>query len=382
MRALLAVLALGLLAAAAPASEDASRELESLRKAIEERRERVAAYERRERGLFDAIESIDEAVRVLSVDLDRTRREAESARARLRELKARAADLEPRLARSERALESRVVALYKAGELGPVRMVFAAGSLRDRLRRIQTLGRLARHDRELLARFREEAAALERARAGAVVAAARSEEAAQRFRTRSGELEQERRGKREFLLAVRGDRGRERAALNELEAAARALEETLGHLRESPRRPREEAAGVSFSSLRGRLQAPVSSPLLRGFGRVLDQEFRTETFRKGVDFSVEVGDPVYSVADGEVRFAGWFRGYGKLVIIDHGEDYFTVSGHLEDIEVEVGDRVRRGDRIGVAGETGSLSGPRLYFEIREGSGAVDPVDWLLPVPER
>jgi murein DD-endopeptidase MepM/ murein hydrolase activator NlpD len=50
--------------------------------------------------------------------------------------------------------------------------------------------------------------------------------------------------------------------------------------------------------------------------------------------------------------------------------------------VEVGDRVRRGDRIGVAGETGSLSGPRLYFEIREGSGAVDPVDWLLRVPER
>jgi murein DD-endopeptidase MepM/ murein hydrolase activator NlpD len=126
----------------------------------------------------------------------------------------------------------------------------------------------------------------------------------------------------------------------------------------------------------------VPGPLLRGFGRVVDQEFRTETFRKGIDFSVEVGDPVYSVADGEVRFAGWFRGYGKLVIIDHGESFFTVSGHLEAIDVEVGDEVRGGDEIGLAGDTGSLSGPRLYFEIRQGSEAQDPADWLLPVPER
>ena len=88
------------------------------------------------------------------------------------------------------------------------------------------------------------------------------------------------------------------------------------------------------------------------------------------------------MAGGIVRFAGWFRGYGQLVILDHGEDYFTVSGHLEDIDVEVGDQVQGGDRIGVAGETGSLSGPRLYFEIRKGSGALDPADWLLPLPER
>jgi septal ring factor EnvC (AmiA/AmiB activator) len=381
LRPFSAVLVLGLLAPAALAAPDTSRELESLRRAIEERRERVAEYERRERGLFDAIQSIEEAVRALSADLDRSRREAEIARARLRELRASSADLEVRLARTQRALASRAVALYKAGELGPVRMIFTAGSLRDRLRRIQTLGRLVRHDQQLLTRFRDEASALERARGEMVSAAAQRDDAARRFRTRSDQLERERRGKRELLLAVRGDRARERAVLNELEAAARALEETLGDLRESPRRRRAEAGGVPFSSLRGQLEAPVAGPLLRGFGRVLDQEFRTETFRKGVDFAVEIGDPVYSVADGEVRFAGWFRGYGKLVIIDHREDYFTVSGHLEAIEVEVGDQLRGGDRIGRAGETGSLSGPRLYFEIRKGSGALDPADWLLRAPE-
>ncbi len=382
MRTLLALLSLGLLAVAAPGLAESSEELESLRTAIEERRQRVAEYEQRERGLFDAIRSVDQAVSALRADLERARHEAQTARDRLRELDATSVDLEARLVRTKRALASRAVALYKAGELGPVRMVFTPGSLRDRLQRIQTLRRLVRHDRELVTRFREEVAALESARSESVTQAAQRDEAARRFRTRTAELQREVDGKRDLLLEVRGDRARERAVLNELEAAARALEETLAHLRESPSSGRAEAAEVPFSSLRGRLQAPVPGPLLRGFGRVVDQEFRTQTFRKGVDFAVEVGDPVYSVADGEVRFAGWFRGYGKLLIIDHGESFFTVLGHLEAIDVDVGDEVRAGDEIGVAGATGSLSGPRLYFEIRQGSGALDPADWLLPVPER
>jgi septal ring factor EnvC (AmiA/AmiB activator) len=371
-----------LLAPAAPRADQSPSELESLRRAIEERRERVAEYERRERGLFDAIQFVDEAIRALSADLDRSRREASRARDRLRALEANSAELEVRLARTKRALANRAVALYKAGELGPLRMIFAAGSLRDRLQRIHTLRRLVRHDQKLLTRFRQQAAALEEARREAGRAAAQRDQAERRFRARSAELEREQRGKRELLLAVRTDRARERAVLNELEAAARALEETLSHLRESPRSRRAKPIEVSFSSLQGQLEAPVPGPLLRAFGRVLDEEFRTETFRKGVDFEVEIGDPVSCVADGEVRFAGWFRGYGQLVIVDHGEDYFTVSGHLDEIDVEVGDRLRSGDRIGRAGETGSLSGPRLYFEIRRGSGALDPADWLLPLPER
>jgi septal ring factor EnvC (AmiA/AmiB activator) len=105
-------------------------------------------------------------------------------------------------------------------------------------------------------------------------------------------------------------------------------------------------------------------------------EFGTETFRKGVELGVPAGAPVSAVADGVVRFAGWFRGYGKIVIVDHGDTYFSVLGHLDEIAVSVGDAVRRGDRIGSSGDTGSLAGPRLYFEIRRAGQALDPEDWL------
>jgi len=173
---------------------------------------------------------------------------------------------------------------------------------------------------------------------------------------------------------VRSDRRRERAALNELEAAARALEETLSHLGSEPAAPLP-AGAAAFVSLRGALLAPVDAPLVERFGKVAD-EFGTETFRKGVEFGALRGAAVRGVAYGVVRFAGWFRGYGKIVIVDHGDQYFTVLGHLDEIAVSVGDPVHRGDRLGAAGDTGSLAGPRLYFEIRRGGQALDPAEWL------
>jgi murein DD-endopeptidase MepM/ murein hydrolase activator NlpD len=114
---------------------------------------------------------------------------------------------------------------------------------------------------------------------------------------------------------------------------------------------------------------------------VVDAEYRTETFRKGVDFAVKRGEPVYAVAAGEVRFAGWFAGYGRMVILDHGDAYFTVSGHLDTLAVELGQQLAAGDVLGGAGETGSLTGPRLYFEIRRGAEALDPGEWLRLAPE-
>ena len=159
-----------------------------------------------------------------------------------------------------------------------------------------------------------------------------------------------------------------------METATRALEETLVGLGSSPERPPLE--GLDFSKLRGTLELPVAAPIVGEFGRVVDTEFQTQTLRKGVEFLAPFGSPVRAVAAGRVGFAGWFRGYGRLVILDHGDRYFTVSGHLDSIEVEVGEDVGAGHPIGSVGETGSLSGPRLYFEIRRGGRSLDPRQWL------
>ena len=79
---------------------------------------------------------------------------------------------------------------------------------------------------------------------------------------------------------------------------------------------------------------------------------------------------------GQVVFADWYSGYGLLVIVDHGAGFFTLYGHLSKVDVRVNDRVATGQLIGEVGETGSLTGPNLYFEVREGTDALNPLSWL------
>jgi len=367
------------LVAGAAAAEEPAPDLAALQRAIEEGRERVAAYERQEQGLFDAIDAVDRAARALAREVTRAERAAREAGVKLATLEHRRAALEAEVARTSGLLRTRAVALYKAGEAGPLALVFAPGTLRDRLTRIRTLQRLFDRDGELLARARRARAELDAARVAAAAATELRDVARAALRERRGELEAERREKRELLASVRRDEARERAMLDELEAAARALESKLAEISAAPSPAPVQQR--SFREQRGRLRPPVAGKLLRGFGKLIDSEYRTETFQKGVDFAVEIGEPVSAVAAGEVRFADWFRGYGRTLILDHGDGYFTVTGHLDALDVAVGQRVAGGERVGSAGETGSLSGPRLYFEVRHGADAVDPAEWLELAPQ-
>jgi septal ring factor EnvC (AmiA/AmiB activator) len=378
VRARGAALALGvLLAAGAGSAVDRDADYERLQAAIAESRDRVARYEREERGLLDTLEAVERSAELLERDVVRARREARAARAELARAEALAGDLGERLARTERAMSLRSVALYKAGELGAVPLLFSADGLREFLSRVYTLRRLLVHDADLLARHRAEKAALDETRARAERAAAESSAAEKALAERSGQLSGERAQRRRLVSRLRQSRARERGALAELETASRALEETVAALPTPP--PAALAERPRFESLRGRLEAPVEARIARGFGRVVDGDFLTATFRKGIEFDVPSGTPVHAVAAGQVRYAGRFRGYGNVVILDHGDRYFTVSAHLAAIQVAVGDAVRSREPIGLSGETGSLSGQKLYFEVRRGGEPLDPGEWLKPV---
>ncbi len=371
-------LALGLLLALASPAAHADRraDLEALRLAIEESRERVGDYERRERGLLEAVEALDRAFLLLHREVSEAREAAETARVALAEIEADAEGIRTRLAATRRAMGARAVALYRAGELGALRLVFSSQGLPEFLARVSALRRLLGHDAELLARHRAEMEALEQAEARTRASAERLARAEAELATRSAELEAERERKRRLMARVHADRARERGALVELEKAARALEETLASLGESDEAGRLHAAGPPFIALRRRLVPPIGAPVIVGFGRQVDDRYLTETFHSGWVFDAPAGTRVRAVAAGQVRFAGWFRGYGRLAIVDHGSGYFTVSGHLDELHVAVGDAVTRGETIGTVGETGSLAGPRLYFEIRKGGEPLDPSDWL------
>ena len=124
---------------------------------------------------------------------------------------------------------------------------------------------------------------------------------------------------------------------------------------------------------------PVSNKNLKqtasGYGMRVDPIYKTVKFRAGMDFSANIGTPVYATGNGRVKQAGWDGLYGNCIIIDHGFGYVTRYAHLNKIEVKVGQNVARGEVIGQVGSTGKSTGPHLHYEVRVKGKIVNPVNY-------
>ena len=124
---------------------------------------------------------------------------------------------------------------------------------------------------------------------------------------------------------------------------------------------------------------PVANKNLKqtasGYGTRIDPIYKTVKFHSGMDFSANIGTPVYATGDGVVKKAGWESGYGKIIIVNHGFGYETWYAHLNDYSVRVGQKVKRGEVIGKLGNTGKSTGPHLHYEVRLKGKAVNPVNY-------
>ena len=115
---------------------------------------------------------------------------------------------------------------------------------------------------------------------------------------------------------------------------------------------------------------------MSNFGWQKHSKFNISVLNKGIEISSSIGQSVDAVSTGVAIYADWFKGYGKMIILDHGANFYTIYGHLSEITISVGERVEIGKNIGLAGDTGSLYGASLYFEIRKQGIPLNPLEWL------
>ena len=135
---------------------------------------------------------------------------------------------------------------------------------------------------------------------------------------------------------------------------------------------RRETLGSSTPSV-----APVRGLLNSGFGSRKDPITGEGAFHPGLDISTRRHEPVLATAAGTVVKSGWAGDYGNAVEIDHGTGYQTVYGHLDAILVKEGQKVRRGERVGLVGSTGRSTGPHLHYEVRQGDRILNPLEYIL-----
>lgn len=173
--------------------------------------------------------------------------------------------------------------------------------------------------------------------------------------------------------------------LNELKESAKQLQKLLQQAEEARKKQNKQQGKVTSKAAinvkENSLVWPIKGKIISKFGKEYQEQLKTWIFRDGIKIAAKQGQPVLAVADGTVIFAGEFRSYGNVVIVDHGEGFFTIYGFLSKIQAQQGQKVIEGQIIGLVGQ--DTQGPgmgsnqsALYFEIRKGTSAQDPEIWL------
>jgi septal ring factor EnvC (AmiA/AmiB activator) len=183
--------------------------------------------------------------------------------------------------------------------------------------------------------------------------------------------------KRQLLASLRQEKESRVRALKELEQAALRLQKMMDEMsRRAVLKPPSAPPGAGLEAMRGKLEWPVRGEVTGGFGKTKHREFSAEVFRNGIDIEAPMGEEIRAVEKGTVVFSERFAGYGRMVIVDHGERYFSVYAHLSEIIKKNGSVVRRGETLGRVGDSDSLAGAKLYFEMRKDGKSIDPLPWF------
>jgi len=180
--------------------------------------------------------------------------------------------------------------------------------------------------------------------------------------------------KKELILRqIRKKKKLSLAAVDSLKQSAFELDNQIESLQKTGA---SKLGKFSFSRYKGQLMIPVRGKIISQYGPSKTGDYKSFTFQKGIDIKVERGEPVKSVYKGEILFAQWLKGYGNLLIINHGDNYYTLYGHVEEFFKEKGETVETGEVIATAGDTGSIKGMCLHFELRHHGKPVNPMKWL------
>jgi len=381
---------LALLLAAAAGAGDVDRQIQDHRDQLKElkhqaavKRAKAEQFADKEKGVLARLNKAEQAIDATRTYIRRLEEREAILGDDLRRTSAQLDIARRDLAAKREALHRRVRHTYMYGRARSLEVVFSASSFPQLLQRAAFLGRVLQQDRRLVADVKGREAGVERTLED--LKAKRAEVA--RLQTEKErekkKFEALRKRRSRDLESVRGKRNANELAAEELERAASQLQEVLNELerRRLAAMNRDDRVLArldrnNFGRNRGLLPWPVAGAVIGEFGRHVHPKYHTVTLNNGIDIQAPEGSAVHCVGDGVVDMVRWMDGYGLSVIVNHGRGFYTIYAHLSAVHVAKDDLVTPGQVIGAVGDTGSLKGTCLHFELREGATARDPRRWF------
>ena len=360
--------------------------INALKTEINQLRLKIKTAESRERSASTRISSLDEEISLTAKLIRSLKSEEEKTRKRILQLKSDILKNENELESLRARYKKRVVNSYRKGRLTDLEKVFSSTTWRQAIYRTQYLKiisdiekKLTNQIERLLIQISQQKLELEAVLRNNLKLVRDKQQQISSYRDMRIDREKELNRIRNDKKALSNYIEEKEAGIIQLESIIKkVLEDKARFERELRIRKQQEALKTkSFKALKGQLPWPADGRIIAKFGRQWNSKLKTTTENPGIDIKGQPGSPIRTVLGGVVTTITYIRGYGTTIIVDHGGGFYTVYSHVTNIQTVVDGQVRNGDIIAYMGDSGSINGSKLHFEIWGKGQKLDPEKWLI-----
>lgn len=360
--------------------------INALKTEINQLRLKIKTAESRERSASTRISSLDEEISLTAKLIRSLKSEEEKTRKRILQLKSDILKNENELESLRARYKKRVVNSYRKGRLTDLEKVFSSTTWRQAIYRTQYLKiisdiekKLTNQIERLLIQISQQKLELEAVLRNNLKLVRDKQQQISSYRDMRIDREKELNRIRNDKKALSNYIEEKEAGIIQLESIIKkVLEDKARFERELRIRKQQEALKTkSFKALKGQLPWPAEGRIIAKFGRQWNSKLKTTTENPGIDIKGQPGSPIRTVLGGVVTTITYIRGYGTTIIVDHGGGFYTVYSHVTNIQTVVDGQVRNGDIIAYMGDSGSINGSKLHFEIWGKGQKLDPEKWLI-----
>lgn len=360
-----------LLLSTAISAEDVKKEYKKVQEQIKNQKANIKRAKRIEGVTLDEIDrtnkqlaAVENKLRSYGDRIDKTRKE-------IVKVKAEISELEEDIGRRKEWMKRKLRAMYKYGRASDtVLVLLAADNLSQFLRRWKYLEVLTSYELEAVEEFKRDLAALAEKQEGLSRLHAQLKTDEEKVLETRKILSMKKKQKAIILASIKKEKAAYERMLRELKKTSNDL---LKIIKESEK---ARYLGKGFRNLKGSFPWPVNGTVAVPYGAQEDPRFKTPIFRNGIYIASNEGAMAKAIHAGKVVFAEWFKGYGQLVIVNHGEGYHSLYANLSEIFLRTGDIIDGDTAIGRVGDSSTFNRPALYFEIRYKGKPLNPVQWL------
>lgn len=347
------------------------KNLEDVKKKIRETRESIKEITRTETTILGELENINRDIVKKRNELGKVNVSLKRLSGEIKKTDATLRALEKERKAIAKRLSLRLKAMYKMRKGGAVKVLFSSETPEDLGRRYKYMSMIMETDARLIEKSEKNRAslALEKNRLEGLKNDLNTEK--KNLRVAKKKTESKLRKKNRFLKDTKNKKAKHLKLVNEFESAKVELTDLISMLRKDG-----AALTGEFAAMKGRMGMPVTGKVVSFYGKVKHPKFQTVTFNNGILIEAPFGSGIKSVYKGRVVYVGWLKGYGQVMIIDHGDGFYTLYGHLYKVLKGRGEAVEAGEEVGLVGDSGTHNTSGLYFEVRQGGVPRDPMAWV------